>query len=150
MRLALLTLVPILVISACSSSATPPAPGPTPAATPVADPTPAAAPAPTPAPAEPSPAAAPAPEPVPAARPAPTPTPAPPPVPPGATPRLGDACGANDACPAPMTCVSYFGIAGARGPQFKTCEIKCKPKSKDCPSGTTCRTIADGPGSVCR
>src|SRR5829696_2707127 len=76
--------------------------------------------------------------------PPPTPTqPAPP-----AGPGIGENCGANDAC-GTGTCVSYYGIAGARGPQFKTCEIKCDTDAT-CPGGRACNTIADGPGRVCR
>jgi len=66
-----------------------------------------------------------------------------------ASAKLGDKCGDNDACAAPATCVTYSGIAGPSGPQFKTCEVKCTPDTK-CPDGTKCTTIADGPGSVCR
>ena len=73
------------------------------------------------------------------------PTPAPTPA-----PGIGEKCGAGDACAAPATCVSYYGIAGPNGPQFKSCEIKCTPKGGECPKGKTCHTIADGPGSVCR
>jgi hypothetical protein len=68
---------------------------------------------------------------------------------PKGAPGMGENCGANDACAKGLTCVSYYGIAGARGPQFKTCEIKCKADA-NCPSGTKCVTIADGPGQVCR
>jgi hypothetical protein len=75
------------------------------------------------------------------ANPTPAPAPAPAPVP-------GSACGAGDACPEPMQCVKYSGIAGASGPQFATCEIKCLKES--CPTGMHCATIADGPGAVCR
>ncbi len=64
-------------------------------------------------------------------------------------PGIGENCGANDACAQGLTCVSYYGIAGARGPQFKTCEIKCADGAA-CPAGTKCITIADGPGQVCR
>jgi hypothetical protein len=64
-------------------------------------------------------------------------------------PGVGQKCGDNDLCAQGAECVSYFGIAGARGPQFKTCEIKCGP-DKQCPSGLACKTIADGPGQVCR
>jgi hypothetical protein len=71
-----------------------------------------------------------------------TPTPAATPVEASATPKLGDKCSANDACTAPATCVSYTGIAGPR-------EVKCKADA-DCPAGTRCRVIADGPGNVCR
>lgn len=61
---------------------------------------------------------------------------------------LGEKCGADDACPAGQTCVSYLGIAGGNGPTFKSCEIKCAKET--CPDGTACVTIADGPGQVCR
>jgi hypothetical protein len=80
-------------------------------------------------------------------------TPAPAPAPTPATtpaPGIGEKCGADDACAAPATCVSYTGIAGAKGPTFKTCEVKCVPDKAECPDGRTCKTIADGPGSVCR
>lgn len=64
---------------------------------------------------------------------------------------IGDKCGPNDACVAGATCVKYYGIAGPRGPQFTSCEIKCSPSGKPgCPTGKKCVTIADGPGSVCR
>lgn len=63
---------------------------------------------------------------------------------------IGETCGPGDTCVPGATCVKYFGIAGARGPQFKSCEIKCTGKGGACPAGLTCRTIADGPGSVCR
>lgn len=64
-------------------------------------------------------------------------------------PTPGEKCGANDSCAAGLECVSYYGIAGARGPQFKTCERRCSDK-KPCPTGQQCNTIADGPGQVCR
>jgi hypothetical protein len=66
-----------------------------------------------------------------------------------AGPGIGEKCGAGDVCGAGTTCVSYFGIAGARGPEFKTCEIKCEDDSA-CPKDRKCATIADGPGRVCR
>lgn len=62
---------------------------------------------------------------------------------------MGENCGEADACAQGLECVKYYGIAGARGPQFKTCEKKCD-KKQTCPSGTSCITIADGPGQVCR
>ncbi len=62
---------------------------------------------------------------------------------------LGSDCSKGQACASGATCVSYRGIAGARGPEFKTCEVKCAD-SKSCPGGTKCATIADGPGRVCR
>ena len=64
-------------------------------------------------------------------------------------PGMGESCGPNDACAQGLTCVSYYGIAGARGPEFKSCEIKCGDGTA-CPAGTKCITIADGPGQVCR
>jgi hypothetical protein len=45
--------------------------------------------------------------------------------------------------------VTYYGVAGPRGPEFKTCEMPCG-KGDKCPAGTKCTTIADGPGQVCR
>jgi hypothetical protein len=64
-------------------------------------------------------------------------------------PGIGENCGPNDTCAKGLTCVSYYGIAGARGPQFKSCEIKCTTDT-NCPAGHKCITIADGPGQVCR
>jgi hypothetical protein len=63
-------------------------------------------------------------------------------------PKLGEPCAANDAC-GEGSCVTYYGIAGPRGPAFKSCEMKCDGK-EGCPAGRTCTTIADGPGQVCR
>ncbi len=72
------------------------------------------------------------------------------PAPPATTgPAMGEKCGADDACATGLTCVSYYGIAGKSGPEFKSCEIKCKADS-DCPAAHRCATIADGPGQVCR
>ena|SRR5687768_8075779 len=92
-----------------------------------------------------------APEPTPDA-PAPAPDAAKPDTKPpaGAKPAMGENCGAGDSCAAGLECVKYYGIAGARGPEFKTCEVKCAGKKAACPSGTKCITIADGPGQVCR
>lgn len=53
-------------------------------------------------------------------------------------------------CAAGLTCVSYVGIAGPRGPTFTSCEIQCGLTNKTCPPGQQCITIADGPGQVCR
>lgn len=64
-------------------------------------------------------------------------------------PGLGESCGPNDTCARGLECVSYYGIAGPRGPEFKTCEIRCNDDSA-CPRGTKCITIYDGPGRVCR
>jgi len=76
-------------------------------------------------------------------------TPAPAPVPAQPGPSFGETCGANDACAAGLECISYLGVAGARGPHFKTCELRCDD-AKPCPTGKACNTIADGPGRVCR
>jgi hypothetical protein len=82
--------------------------------------------------------------------PAPEPTSNPPP-PATNAPGIGQNCGPNDLCAPPAGCVSYYGIAGAKGPQFKTCEVKCDALGKTpCPEGKKCTTVADGPGSVCR
>ncbi len=62
----------------------------------------------------------------------------------------GQACG-DETCEAPATCVEYYGIAGASGPKFQSCEVRCKgPDDAGCPEGTRCVTVADGPGQVCR
>ena len=61
----------------------------------------------------------------------------------------GQKCGENDSCPTGLECVKYYGIAGAKGPQFTSCETKCND-GKACPDGLKCTTIADGPGAVCR
>ena len=66
-----------------------------------------------------------------------------------AAPGMGQTCGDGDLCAAGLTCVHYFGIAGPSGPEFRSCERPCS-SSDPCPSGTSCVTIADGPGSVCR
>lgn len=64
-------------------------------------------------------------------------------------PGIGQKCGSGDLCAPGTECVTYYGIAGPKGPQFKSCEIKCGA-DKVCPNGTSCKTIADGPGQVCR
>lgn len=64
-------------------------------------------------------------------------------------PGIGDSCGPDDRCAAGLNCVAYYGFAGPRGPQFKTCEIRCKDSSV-CPKDRTCVTVSDGPGRVCR
>jgi hypothetical protein len=63
-------------------------------------------------------------------------------------PQQGEPC-PNHVCDRGLACVSYYGIAGPRGPLFTSCEIKCGDTS-DCPGGQACVTIADGPGEVCR
>ncbi|MEX1363684.1 MAG: hypothetical protein AB1Z98_11180 [Nannocystaceae bacterium] len=69
--------------------------------------------------------------------------------PPAAEPPAAEACG-ETACTPPQQCITYYGIAGPSGPEFKSCEIPCKGKGGSCPEGLSCVTIADGPGSVCR
>ncbi len=64
-------------------------------------------------------------------------------------PAQGQPCNAAGQCDKSLECVKYYGIAGARGPQFTSCEIRCAENGK-CPTGQSCRTIADGPGRVCR
>jgi eight-cysteine-cluster-containing protein len=58
------------------------------------------------------------------------------------------ACGTKT-CKPGQECISYYGIAGPRGPKFESCEWKCN-KDGSCPKGTKCVTVADGPGRVCR
>ena len=72
----------------------------------------------------------------------------PPPDQSGVLPKQGEKCPDNQ-CDAGLTCVEYYGIAGARGPKFTSCEIPCKGGAA-CPQGQKCITIADGPGQVCR
>ena len=67
----------------------------------------------------------------------------------GLMPGRGEPCGAQDVCAEGLQCITYYGIAGPRGPEFKSCETPCAGGAK-CPTGTTCTTIADGPGQVCR
>jgi hypothetical protein len=66
-------------------------------------------------------------------------------------PKQGEPCDANGKCARGLTCVRFYGVAGPRGPQLTSCEIKCGEGTKGlCPKGQTCTTIADGPGQVCR
>jgi hypothetical protein len=79
-----------------------------------------------------------------------TPSPATPdPAPAANGPTLGQPCGDGDTCASGLACVKYYGIAGPRGPEFKSCEIRCKADDA-CPPAHRCVTIADGPGQVCR
>ncbi|MGC4089771.1 MAG: hypothetical protein QM756_18180 [Polyangiaceae bacterium] len=55
----------------------------------------------------------------------------------------------NGACPTGLTPIKYYGIAGPSGPEFCSCSIPCSDASVKCPSGSSCQTIADGPGQVC-
>jgi hypothetical protein len=62
----------------------------------------------------------------------------------------GEPCG-ELTCPPGKTCITFYGIAGAAGPKFYACEVKCTRGGKPgCPPGQSCVTIADGPGDVCR
>jgi len=67
-----------------------------------------------------------------------------------ALPARGEPCSAEgNACAEGLECVTYYGIAGPKGPAFTSCENKCDA-GQACPAGTKCTTIADGPGQVCR
>lgn len=66
-----------------------------------------------------------------------------------ARPGIGETCASGDVCAPGLSCVSYYGIAGTRGPEFKSCEVRCET-DKACPKGRTCVTVSDGPGRVCR
>jgi eight-cysteine-cluster-containing protein len=57
-------------------------------------------------------------------------------------------CGTTT-CKPGQECISYYGIAGPKGPKFESCEWRCG-KDGSCPKGTKCVTVADGPGRVCR
>jgi hypothetical protein len=63
-------------------------------------------------------------------------------------PGNGPACG-DKVCASGEECISYYGVAGPRGPKFQECGIPCKADGA-CPDGKKCQTIADGPGPVCR
>jgi hypothetical protein len=65
-------------------------------------------------------------------------------------PDQGQTCAPNDRCGAGLTCIKYYGVAGAAGPKLSSCEIPCGTGKPVCPTGQSCRTIADGPGQVCR
>ncbi len=65
-------------------------------------------------------------------------------------PKQSENCTTDYKCAAGLTCKRYRGIAGAAGPEFKTCEIPCTGKGSTCPAGQSCVTIADGPGQVCK
>ena len=132
--------------SGTTGSAPSPRPADTAAPAPVSGPTagPAAAPSTAPDPSLPTR------RPAPSKRPAPVPDPPPSSLPAsGATPGIGETCGPSDVCAAGLTCISYYGIAGPRGPQFKSCEVRCNGTGA-CPNGLTCMTVSDGPGRVCR
>lgn len=64
-------------------------------------------------------------------------------------PTQGQPC-PEGTCAEGMSCLGYYGIAGAQGPRFTSCEIPCAGDPQGCPDGQSCITIADGPGQVCR
>jgi hypothetical protein len=61
----------------------------------------------------------------------------------------GAVCSDTAPCAQGLSCTTYYGIAGANGPAFQSCELKCGSDA-DCAAGTHCITISDGPGQVCR
>jgi hypothetical protein len=69
-------------------------------------------------------------------------------TPPREGPKLGEPCAPGDVC-GEGACVTYFGIAGARGGELKSCEIRCDP-TRPCEGERKCITVTDGPGQVCR
>lgn len=88
--------------------------------------------------------------------PAPTTTPGPTEPPPADAapavplPPQGAPCTPDGQCSEGLTCLKYYGIAGAQGPAFTSCEIPCLNDPSVCPDGQRCIVIADGPGQVCR
>jgi hypothetical protein len=60
-------------------------------------------------------------------------------------------CG-GQTCASGEQCISYYGIAGPRGPAMQECGIPCRrgEHNDGCPQGKKCVTVADGPGDVCR
>ncbi|WP_428267472.1 hypothetical protein [Haliangium sp.] len=76
----------------------------------------------------------------------------PPQAPPSAgnpTPTQGQACPEGQ-CAEGLSCLSYYGIAGPKGPTFTSCERPCAGDPSACLDGEQCVQIADGPGAVCR
>ena len=65
-------------------------------------------------------------------------------------PQGGDCSTQGALCSNGTVCLSYFGVAGPQGPEFRSCEIPCSLPGASCPLGQSCTTIADGPGQVCR
>jgi hypothetical protein len=64
-------------------------------------------------------------------------------------PAQGQPCKGGKCAPG-LTCLTYYGVAGPRGPPLSSCEIPCAGQRAVCPEGQTCATIADGPGPVCQ
>jgi eight-cysteine-cluster-containing protein len=67
-----------------------------------------------------------------------------------ALPGHGQKCAEGDRCREGLSCLKYHGVAGARGPEFSSCEIPCARSKPECPGELSCVTISDGPGRVCR
>jgi hypothetical protein len=65
-------------------------------------------------------------------------------------PPQGAPCTPEGQCGEGLTCLKYYGIAGAQGPEFTSCEIPCLNDPSVCPADQRCIVIADGPGQVCR
>lgn len=63
--------------------------------------------------------------------------------------KQGESCSPGE-CEKGVTCLSYYGIAGAAGPKLSSCEIPCVSNDTKCPEAQSCETVADGPGRVCR
>ena len=61
----------------------------------------------------------------------------------------GDCSASGAVCTDGTVCLSYFGIAGAAGGEFSSCEIPCSHPGASCPLGQSCQAVADGPGQVC-
>jgi hypothetical protein len=62
---------------------------------------------------------------------------------------LGAQCEKDGTCPEGLEPVVYCGIGGEPC-ELCSCEITCGDDASSCPEGTSCTTIADGPGDVCR
>jgi len=61
--------------------------------------------------------------------------------------QLGAACDPGGQCSAGLSCLTYSGFGGM---ELHSCEIACGEDPGACPAGSTCVTISDGPGAVCR
>ena len=132
MRLPLIIVAALLTACACHESSSAQVSSPAPSTTPDQGPAPAAPPPPA----------------TDDTKPADTPTPTANALPADAAAAQCKPC-TDGACPAPLACVEYYGIAGRNGPTFTSCEVRCSDGAT-CPDGQSCTTIADGPGQVCR
>ena len=61
--------------------------------------------------------------------------------------QLGADCDPGGGCAAGLTCLTYTGLGGQ---ELHSCEIGCGEDPGACPAGSSCVTISDGPGAVCR